>query len=228
MARIKAISLDAGGTLLFPNPSVGAIYSEIALKHGLQAEPAAIESSFKKAWQEAQEIPRLGIDNDTEKKWWRIVVGRTLEQFGQPGDMDGLFEELWVAFADPVRWRLMEGSVECLEALRERGYRLILLSNWDERLRPLMERMKLADYFEHLIISCEVGAEKPDSKIFHVAREKLDLPPEEILHVGDSHHHDIVGAMSVGWNAIRLSHSSSEPSGPDVIHAIRELPERLA
>ena len=69
-----------------------------------------------------------------------------------------------------------------------------IISNWDERLRPLLAKLDLAKYFEVIIISCEVGFPKPSPVIFEQAAKKLGLASEFILHVGDSDEHDAEGA----------------------------------
>ena len=60
-----------------------------------------------------------------------------------------------------------------MAALSERGYRLALLSNWDQRLRGLLQALDLAAHFEVMIISGEVGVEKPDIEIFRIAERAL-------------------------------------------------------
>lgn len=191
--------------MLHPHPSVGAIYAEIMRAHQLNASADALDAAFHHAFHQAHQAPRRGISEETEKEWWRTVVRQTLEGLAVPADFEALFEDLWGAFAEPRRWRLYDGAIETLRELKSRGYRLALLSNWDRRLRPLVKGVGLAPFFEHLIISSEVGAEKPDPRIFRMAEAQLGLPPERFLHVGDSVHHDVEGARKAGWRCILVS-----------------------
>jgi putative hydrolase of the HAD superfamily len=207
LERVRAVSFDAGGTLLYPYPSVGVIYDEVMCRHGVRLGAAALEQAFQRTLQVALQRPRgtaPGIASD--RAWWHDVVAETLLPLATPDDFEALFAELWEEFAHPDRWRLFPGTAETLTTLRQRGYRLALLSNWDERLRQLVEGLALSPLFDAMIISCEVGAEKPDRAIFAAAEAALQLPPAAILHIGDSPHHDLGGATGAGWPCLLVDH----------------------
>ena len=96
------------------------------------------------------------------------------------------FDELYERFARADTWRVFDDVKPTLKALHERGIRLAVLSNWDERFRPLLEELELGQWFEEVYISLEIGWAKPDERIFEVAAKGLGLSGDEILHVGDS------------------------------------------
>jgi len=79
-----------------------------------------------------------------------------------------------------------------------------VISNWDERLRPLLQQFQLDRYFETIVVSCEVGFAKPSPVIFDHAAKMLRLQPEQILHVGDSANEDLAGAESAGFQALLI------------------------
>ena len=205
---IKAITFDVGGTLLYPWPSVGEIYSEVMAQFGVNHTPETLNQRFTEIWPTVDDIPRISRDAAGEKQWWWEVVRRVLEPMGVPENYDALFDELWIVFSDPTRWRLFDGVEETLAELKKRGYRLAVLSNWDSRLRLLLHRLELDRYFEDFIISVEVGVEKPNPEIFRFAERQLGLSAGEIIHIGDSEHHDADGAAAVGWPVILV-----DPSG---------------
>ena len=97
-----------------------------------------------------------------------------------------------------------EDASATLEALRERGYRLAVVSNADGRVRGLLGEAGLSGYFEFVIDSTEVGVEKPDPRIFRAATEKLNLPPSACAYVGDIYEIDILGARGAGLEAILI------------------------
>lgn len=212
LSGIRAVTFDAGGTLLYPHPSVGAIYSEVIAAHGMSIDADALNIGFRRAWKLAHAIPRTSLSEETELNWWKGVVRETLNGLGEPKDFDVLFAALWKAFAAPSRWQLHLGACETLGALQDRGYRLAILSNWDNRLRSLIEGVGLASYFEFLVISSEIGVEKPDPRIFEHAQQKFGVKTAELLHIGDSHYHDMVGSTDVGWHCRLVTHG---PSGAD-------------
>jgi putative hydrolase of the HAD superfamily len=118
--------------------------------------------------------------------------------------MEALFADVYARFDEPEAWRVFSDVVPVLDALASHGVKLGVISNWDERLRPLLQRLKLADYFDAIIVSHEVGFPKPSTVIFQHAAEKLALPPEAILHVGDSLAMDAQGARAAGFQALEL------------------------
>lgn len=196
------ITFDMGGTLLFPQPSVGEIYAEILHRHGHRREAAHLEEAFLRVWKADVQKCMPVITAESEKERWRSVVTRTFADV-EPLDMDRFFDELWLAFAQAHRWRLPQGALSTLGALRERGYRLAVLSNWDERLRPLLDELGIASFFEHIFVSCELGCEKPDPRIFAAAEARLGASGSQILHVGDSFLHDVTGARARDWKVVQ-------------------------
>lgn len=220
---IRAITFDAGGTLLFPHPNVGSIYAEILHQHQIPLCPTALEEAFLREWKTHLAQPKKDVSHDAEKAWWRHVVGATLGTFGHPPPADSLFEDLWEAFALPQRWRLREGTIEVLQTLRERGYQVAILSNWDHRLRVLLERMNLLGHFDELFISSEVGYEKPDPRIFQKVTERLHLPPQALLHIGDSRHHDADAARAAGWQGLLLANSCTQFQNTEGLTELTDL-----
>jgi putative hydrolase of the HAD superfamily len=225
--KIRAITFDAGGTLLYPFPSVGHIYSEVIAAHGVSVEASLLETGFRRAWKEAHSTPRISIDEHSERDWWRNVVRKTLAGHQEPENFDAFFDELWVAFADPARWKLFDGVIETLAEIKKRRYQMALLSNWDHRLRSLIEGLELEKFFDELFISSEVGFEKPDSRIFKMAEKHFKLPSDAFLHVGDSDHHDVNGAKAVGWQWIQITHQPGKGFVNNQISKLVDLLEIL-
>jgi putative hydrolase of the HAD superfamily len=190
---IGAVFFDVGGTLIRPWPSVGAVYARVGEEFGICASAEAMEQAFRSAWKELKN----GAVTTSDKEWWRALVRRAA-----PGAPVGYFEALYDAFAQPAAWRVYADVTETLDALRRRGLHVGVISNWDERLRVLLERMELSRYFDSMTISCEVGAEKPAAAIFRAALAAAGALPAEALHVGDSDEEDRRGAEAVGMKAI--------------------------
>ena len=59
------------------------------------------------------------------------------------------------------------------------------MSNFDTRLRPILKELKLTDLFDSIVISAEVGVEKPNPEIFLLACEQLQVAPAEAVVLGD-------------------------------------------
>src|SRR5207248_1962029 len=83
-------------------------------------------------------------------------------------------------------------------------YTLGIISNFDRRLRRVLEQLALAPLFRHVVISSEVGADKPDPWIFERALALAGAQPHEALHVGDEPGADWEGAGRAGLHVFRL------------------------
>jgi len=93
--------------------------------------------------------------------------------------------------------------VNYIRSLKNR-YRTGLLSNAFSDLRKrLVESWKIADAFDEIIISSEIGVTKPDPRIYHIALERFGVTPDEAVFV-DDFLHNVEGARSVGMYAIQF------------------------
>jgi putative hydrolase of the HAD superfamily len=135
-------------------------------------------------------------------------------------------------YALPIRdgLRAADGAADTLAALRDRGYRIGLISNtiWPAELHiEDLEQLGLLPFLEHLTFSGEIGMWKPSRQIFQHALDALEVAPEQAVFVGDSPREDIVGAQGAGMRAVWV-HSREFPLGdvqPDA--RIETLPELL-
>jgi putative hydrolase of the HAD superfamily len=217
---IKGITFDVGGTLIEPWPSVGHVYAEVAAQHGLKAiSPEALNIQFKSAW-------RACRDFDYTRAGWERLVNQTFHGCVPAGESVDFFPALYDRFAEPEVWRIFEDVRPALEALAPLGLRLGVISNWDERLRPLLRKLHLQNCFETIAISCEIGSPKPSPIIFEHAARGLGLSPDVILHVGDSLEMDVAGAHGAGFHAVQLRRDLA--SGAGGIRSLTELPAAIA
>jgi putative hydrolase of the HAD superfamily len=217
---IQAITFDVGGTLIEPWPSVGHIYAEIAVQNGLKnISPIDLNLRFAAAWNENENF-------DYSKAGWEKIVSETFRGLTGAAGRVTFFPELYDRFAEASAWRVFQDVRPALELLAAKGIRLGVISNWDERLRGLLQQLRLHDCFETLAISCEVGACKPSPVLFEHAATSLGLPAAAILHVGDNPEMDVDGAKGAGFAAVRLDRGRG---GDDqCLRSLSELPARLS
>jgi putative hydrolase of the HAD superfamily len=195
---IRVVTFDVGGTLIEPWPSVGHIYAEVAALHGVVGLSAsALSSRFGVAW--ATNGCRAESRAD-----WQAVVRDTFQAWPALADNETFFASLYDRFTHLNAWHIFEDVVSGLESLKTSGIRLGIVSNWDDRLRPLLERLQLGHWFEMMVISCETDCRKPDPAIFRRAAAAFGLPPGRIMHVGDSWEHDVLGARRAGFRAVQV------------------------
>ncbi|HUG12281.1 MAG TPA: HAD-IA family hydrolase [Opitutaceae bacterium] len=201
---IRGITFDAGGTLIEPNPGVGAIYAEVAAKHGVTANPAELDARFRAVFKRMRPAPVDAVSEATERAFWTKLAHEVFSGIANDGTFDGMFPQLWNAFSEPGRWQLRPGAVETLSKLRARGFRLAILSNFDSRLHAVLAGLGITAMVDGVFISVDVGVAKPDPRIFDHAARTLGLEPCQLLHVGDSVMADAAGAVSAGWSAALL------------------------
>jgi putative hydrolase of the HAD superfamily len=226
MQPIKVVFLDAGGTLFRPYPSVGEVYSRVALAHGVALDPKLIESRFHEAWHARNGLASLtGTSNDKiERDWWHGLVydvfAQEMASFKSFGDF---FDELYDYFATADCWRLFEDTVPTLDALKQKGFRIGMISNWDHRLMSIVSQLGLTPYFEHIFASSAVGTPKPGLRIFTMAIEAFGIAPDQGLHIGDSLEEDYYGAQRAGLQAVLLDRQRKAYNGVSRVETLRDL-----
>jgi putative hydrolase of the HAD superfamily len=110
-----------------------------------------------------------------------------------------------------------------LAALAQRGVKLGVISNWDDRLRPLLAALNLTRFFASIVVSCELGVTKPDPRLFRQAAAELGVAPGELLHVGDSAVMDVAGAQGAGAVGCRVRRRAAAAA----VHEVRSLTELI-
>jgi putative hydrolase of the HAD superfamily len=204
---IKAIFFDAAGTLIYLPKSVGQHYAFVAERIGLRLEAAALDHAFAECWKQMPARPAIdGPRDDDDKGWWRELVNRVLDRvvpaLGEL-DRDAFFEGAYSHFAEPGVWELYPDVAEVLAALHAR-FDLSVISNFDGRLRMILEHLGVSKFFSHVFLSSELGADKPDPEIYHRALRLSHVQPDETLHVGDDPVRDWQGATDAGLTIFRL------------------------
>jgi len=204
---IKAISFDAVGTLFHLSKSVGHHYALVASEVGLKLDSAALDRAFFSAWK--QMPARVAIDrprDNDDKDWWRELVDLILDRVApdlDEIDRDNFFEVAYKHFAEAGVWELYPEVPDVLEKLRPR-FHLAVISNFDGRLRMILEQLGVSKFFSQVFISSEIGSDKPDPLIYRRAAKFLGIESEEVLHVGDDPERDWKGATAGGLSIFQL------------------------
>jgi len=166
-------------------------------------------------------------------------------------------EELWAVWmwpdgdAERIRsmgvelehlWRATQGrriprpdAVRVVDALRERGYALAIVSNTTSReaVPNALREYGLEEYFPVVVLSSTCGHRKPGTTIFELATEQLGVPADRCAYVGDRPSRDVLGAKRSGFALSILIHDELveeiEPleDFPTPDHTIQGLTELL-
>ena len=122
---------------------------------------------------------------------------------------------------------LYDDVVPTLQILRDKGFKLGIVSNWGVPLDPLNERLGIADYFDVIVAShdARVRSIKPDPHIFNYTLTEVGVSAEEVVHVGDTYEADVVGAQNVGIRPILIDRDGTQAGRCDeTIQSLTELP----
>jgi putative hydrolase of the HAD superfamily len=145
--------------------------------------------------------------------------------------LPGILAEIFRA-ASRFKLCLYPGVMDILPGLKKK-YRLAALSD-GQRLWaiPELNLVRLADFFDPVIISSDLGYRKPDKRMFGVILDKMQLGPREIFFIGNDMYHDILGASQMGIKTIffKSNQGAQRYSGanPDyIIYNFSELPEAI-
>ncbi len=209
---IRAIFFDAAGTLFHLPHGVGYHYALVGKWVGLELNAALLDRAFAAVWKQMPARPTTGQPReDDDKGWWRELVERMLEQVAPPTqklDRDNFFEVAYEHFAEAGVWELYPEVIDVLETLRGR-FNLSVISNFDGRLRMILEQLGIAKFFPHVFVSSELGADKPDPAIYRLALQVLSCAPNESLHVGDDPQRDWAAAETAGLHVFRLNRAKN-------------------
>jgi putative hydrolase of the HAD superfamily len=129
-----------------------------------------------------------------------------------------------------ILWaRPVEGARAALDAIARLGLRACCVSNSDGRAELHLEKLGVRLGLEFVVDSQLVGVEKPDPRIFRIALDKLGLPAERAVYVGDIRSVDAAGAHGAGMHFVLID-PFGDYAGPDqlAVRRIDELPALLA
>jgi len=221
---IKAVILDFGGTL-----SDGALdwdpYHEklrsILGSRGYLVEMSRLKKALRGALSDLNRVRAKGKEMTFEEVY-DIFLGR-LEI---PGDRE-ILDELHDNFRDHYRTEFFPCVEDVLKSLAER-YKVALLSNtMSDQPRILLSESGFDRYFDLIICSRDLGLRKPNPKIFKYVLEKLEVKPDEVVHVGDSVEADMIGARDSDITGVWIKTPDQPPWSGYAISSICELPEFL-
>ena len=204
---IKAIFFDGAGTLIHLPKSVGYHYALVAERIGLTLEVEALDRAFISCWRNMPSRPAIeGPREDDDKGWWRELVYHVINEVAPDTtefDREAFFEAAYSHFAEAGVWELYPEVFAILEFLQPQ-FRLAVISNFDGRLRMILEQLGVSKYFSQIFLSSELGADKPNPLIYQRALVAGSFAPEETLHVGDDPVRDWEGAKAAGLSVFQL------------------------
>jgi 2-haloacid dehalogenase len=210
-SHITTISFDCYGTLIEWEAGILPVLRGVLGRHGHTLSDAAILELYGEFEAEAE---------SGAYQSYREVLQSVVRAFAghtgfdpTPADVSSLYESVprWPAFSD---------TVAALQRLTTR-YRLAIISNIDNDLFE-QTRKHLDVEFAAVITAEQARSYKPSLHNFELALNKLEVRPEQLLHVGQSIYHDVIPARSLGLSTVWVNRKSARPG----VGAVRQAEGR--
>jgi putative hydrolase of the HAD superfamily len=219
---IAAVLLDALGTLLTFEPPAPHLRVALRERLGLEVSEAAAAAAIRAEIAYYRAHLHEGRDVASLEDLRRRSAEVMRPALGTDANTDALTGALLAA----LRFRAYPDAAPALRALRERGLRLVVVSNWDVSLHERLAETGLTGLVDGAVASAELGHAKPDRAIFEHALALAGAAPDEALHAGDSPDADVAGALAAGLRAVLVARdgAATAPAGVPVVRSLAELP----
>lgn len=214
-SQLKAIFLDAGNTLIFPQLEQLSQELDIAGFSLRVEEFYAAERAGKRKLDEIlwPQIRAKTVPRSADGLYWKTYLEALTERMELTAeDRERAIEQIVARFRDIRTWsKVLPETIPILINLKSAGYFLAVISNSDGRVEGELQRAGLCEYLEFVIDSANVGVEKPHPEIFEIALSRAQVKPEEALYVGDTYATDVGGAQLAGLRGVLLDRVGAYP-----------------
>ncbi len=198
--KASFIWFDMGYTLVYMQRET--TYQQALLDFGIDIPIEVIEKEFHLTDKQfMKEYPGIFLKNrDVYMPWYLGTMNYRLGLSLNLCEIDALWKEIKEKTGN--YWLAFDGVHQVMDELKSMSTGLGIISNWDHTARDILNQTGLSGYFNHFVISGEVGYAKPDPEIFKIALKKAGVNAEDCLYVGDNYYDDILGSRKVKMNAL--------------------------
>jgi putative hydrolase of the HAD superfamily len=226
---IKAVFFDFYGTLAGWEPAAGEIQRAAAAAEGLAVDAGAIERAYLTAnalLDRENAVRRIGSRTPEERYAFFAEYERTLLSTAGYDASETLAAAIWARVrSTPKGMALYPDALPALEALRDAGFTLGVISNMGTDLPDNLAALGVDRFASVSVSSGEVGVAKPHREVFWTALRKAGVEASEALHVGDGYESDVLGATRAGLQALFLlrDRSVTPPEGCATVRALTDV-----
>ena len=222
-AGVKAVLLDALGTLVELQPPAPRLQRVLAQSgFDISEEQAAAGFAAEIAYYLDHHLE--GSDRERLER----LRDRCAEELRRALDIPDLdHATARRAMLETLEFRPYPDALPALAELRALGLTLVVASNWDCSLPDWLAPAGITELVDGVVTSAEVGAPKPNPRVFERALAIAGVRPSEALHVGDKVDNDLEGAAAAGIRGVLLQREGDPPPGVESIRSLAELPALL-
>jgi putative hydrolase of the HAD superfamily len=120
-------------------------------------------------------------------------------------------------------WRTIDGAIELLDQLRGEVMIGVITNHLTVEQRLKLDQLKLGPFIDFMVCVDDADAAKPDAPMFELALQKANAQPENVVMVGDSWSHDVMGATALGMPAVWLNRGGRVCPDPTLATEIQSL-----
>src|SRR5690554_1598545 len=223
---LKAVFWDLGGTLCRTDGG-GKLLGAVRIARALQPLCGSFLDSLHKVLLVMQEYKKIRADpaGDGEPEL-KDLIPRVfpVTQFDPLLVTRIVYEEVL------KHTSLLPGAESALASVTAAGLPMVLVTDGfygREYVQHALDELGMKDKFKAVVISCEVGAGKPEPALFHAACRAIGVKPEEVLFVGDKEDRDIAGAAGVGMKTVLVGKAPRKNQPDFFLPDLRRFPEKL-
>lgn len=225
----KGIFFDAGDTLItIPEAQLIIVdyLAERSIELSEQAVSKSLQFAFDQLYIQKKKDPAALCSPESERKYWMELYRFVLDHLDiqdhlSEEEIHHCCHELFDLYLSPDKYILFDDVKPALDQIRQAGIRIGLVSNFASQLREILRDKGVLDYFDPLIISAEIGLEKPNPDIFHKALEMAGLDGGDVLYIGDHETNDIWAPAQAGMDTVRIIRYSYQHG--EGIRSLKEL-----
>lgn len=237
-----ALFFDLGNTLIYFSGDWAQVFSQAKIelikqlkKDGVDVHEEAFIEEFSRRINEYHNERESGYVEHTTA----TILKSLLSEYGYPGipekDIRSALKAMYTI--SQGRWHPDTDTLPILKSLKEKGYRLGIISNAadDSDVQTLVDKAQLRPLFDRILSSAAAGIRKPHPRIFNMVLDEWKIEPSRAAMIGDNLSADILGANNAGLFSIWITKYVDSPDidptdniQPDAtISTLRELPNLL-
>jgi putative hydrolase of the HAD superfamily len=241
ISSIRVVIFDLGSTLIYDKESWTPIFhrADLGLMQALQGAGLQVDpSTFFHGHSGLLSLYYDRRGDDVEEETTAVLLKELLQEQGNLNVSD---EVIAIALRSMYaitqsNWFPEEDAIPTLQTLKDRGFRLGLISNAadDENTQTLIDKGGFRPYLEFIISSAALGKRKPHPAIFQAALDHFRVEANQAVMIGDLMETDILGAHQIGMKSIWVTRRAIETANhikvwPDaVVSALSEIPPLLS
>jgi putative hydrolase of the HAD superfamily len=194
--KYKAVIFDLFGTLVEKYP-LEAYRQEL---REMATAVSAPEEEFILWWFDTYNDRGTGVFQNYETN-----IEFICEKLGVRAESVGISRAIEICRSYAKNYlKVKPDAISLLTNIKAGGYKTGIISDCGVEIARVFDRLELAPFFDAVVLSCRVGMQKPDPRVYQMAADIIQVDPEDCLYIGDGDSNELTGAKRVGMKAVLI------------------------